>query len=91
MGLGTGGSPVCLRDVPGMFPARFQAWSPVLVRNAQTPSHFGCAYPIFPRSDTGRGHELDFAPEENAVKARFIEAGQGHVFNGFGDLNEAEK
>ena len=42
-------------------------------------------------SDTGRGHELDFAPEENAVRARFIEAGQGHVFNGFGDLNEAEK
>ena len=42
-------------------------------------------------SDTGRGHELDFAPEENIVRNRFIEAGQGHVFNGYGELNEAEK
>ena len=42
-------------------------------------------------SDTGRGHDLDFAPEENVVRSRFIEAGQGHVFNGYGELNEAEK
>ena len=42
-------------------------------------------------SDTGRGQELNFAPEENTVRNRFIEAGQGHVFNGYGELNEAEK
>lgn len=35
--------------------------------------------------------ELDFAPDENAVKAKFNEAGQGHVFNGYEELNEAEK
>ena len=39
----------------------------------------------------GAGQTLDFAPDENKTKQKFMDAGQGHVFNGFEELGEAEK
>ena len=43
-------------------------------------------------TDTGmNGADLDFAPDENKTKQKFIDAGLGHVFNGFEDLDETER
>ena len=38
----------------------------------------------------GPGEDLDFAPDENKTRAMFVEAGQGHVFNAFEDLDETD-
>ena len=39
------------------------------------------------------GGTLDFAPDESAIRKKYVDAGQGHVFNGFDEyeLNESEK
>ena len=43
-------------------------------------------------SETGSGPELNYGTfDVDALRQKFEQAGQGHVFNGFGDMDEGEK